>query len=222
MAQPGRLKQYSLRAYDQALSKGTNEYLDWVTQSLNWLIGAATPTAPGLQAVQQNIINTAATVQLPSLGSMAGSITTAITYTSTPTTITFYWDGTNGSTPLTIYRDDNSFAVLAVGNLTVTGLTASTNYFFYPFWQEAIVAADNPTGEITGVHWASFVGAAGTPAIAFSTQSVLAAQRQALRDHLPLSTAFSTTGITTPASGGGSGSGGTGGGGGTGGKRLMG
>lgn len=203
------------------MSPAMGTYLDWVTQSLNWLIGAATPVTPGLQAVQQNVVSPADTDQLPSLGSLAGSITTPITYTSTSTSITFHWDGTNGSTPLTIYRDDDSYAVLAVGSLAVTGLSASTTYYLYPFWQENVVAADNPTGEATGVHWASFVGAVGTPAIAFPAQNILAAQRQTLRDHVPLSSAFSLTGITTPSSGSGSGSGGSGGGGIGGGKQFL-
>jgi len=54
-------------------------------------------------------------------------------FTATSTSITLYWDGTNGSTPFTMKRVDGSSFSVTKGSLTVAGLTPGTIYGFLPF-----------------------------------------------------------------------------------------
>jgi hypothetical protein len=142
-----------------------------------------------------------------SVGSRAQSITTLTAYTSTTTSITVYWDGTNGSQSLTVFRDDGT-NFNSPGSQTITGLTLNTLYFIYMYWDEI-------TG---GIKFASVAGAVGSPAYAYTAANNLAAQQQILRTSISLSLILATTGFTTPAAGTGSGGGGGGGGGGRGGR----
>lgn len=195
--------------YDPALGAQTNEALTWVVAALNQLIGQANvQPGQGLQALSQNTIDPT-TGQIISAGSRTSSLATAMAFVAQPTSISFYWDGTNGSAPLQIYRDDGTITgpIVAGSPLTVTGLSASTNYKFYPYWDD-----------VQGVvRFATVPGAAiGSPAIAFAAGNILAAQQQILRGHILLGSTLATTGVTTPASGSSGGSGGGGGGGGSG------
>lgn len=148
-----------------------------------------------------------------SVGCRPFSITTACQYTQpSPTEIGFYWDGTNGSVLFQIYRDDDTVLTaaeqaVASGNLVVTGLTANTLYYFYPYYDETLGTISFPTNA-SGV---------GTPAVAFTTSNLLAQQQQILRYRIPLWSLLSINGIQTPSSGSGSGGSGGGGGGGGGG-----
>ena len=54
--------------------------------------------------------------------------------TTTGTSITWYWDGTNGSVPLVIHRADGSVFAVPRGSITISGLANSTTYYFLPFW----------------------------------------------------------------------------------------
>jgi fibronectin type 3 domain-containing protein len=136
-----------------------------------------------------------------SAGSTPFSTTSSFAYTSTTTSISWFWDGTNGSTTITIYRADNKTTGPISGNQTITGLTPGTTYNFYPYW-------DEPTQTLQWV-----TGGTGTPAYAISSAgSKVAVQQQNLRTRIPLS--IGGMQAATPASGSGSGSGGGGGGGG--------
>ena len=205
MAQQGRVKPYSLRPYDPSLNPGTNQYLDWVTQSINWLIGLNTPTKPGLPAVQDNLIDPTSP-QFISLGSRPQSITTAMSFVASTTSITFYWDGTNGSMPLQIYRDDGTVTSPIYGNQVVSGLATTTKYYFFPYYNEAL-------GKVLWV-----LGGVGAPPYASLTITPTLLQQQYLRGHIPLALGLGSTGVTT---GSGGGSGGGGGGGGGGGRQLL-
>lgn len=136
-----------------------------------------------------------------SVGSTPFSKTNGFAYTSTSTSITWYWDGTNGSTTQTIYRADNTSTGPISGSQAITGLSPSTTYNFYPYYDEASKTL-------------KFVaGGSGSPAYAQpSAGSATLVQAQNLRNQIP----FSIGGMqaSTPASGSGSGSGGGGGGGG--------
>lgn len=144
---------------------------------------------------------------LLSKGSRTSSITTGFTYTTTTTTIHMFWDGTNNSKVLRVYRDDSTVAGPFVGDQLVTGLTAATTYYFYPYFDEAQQI----------VKFVSQSGAVGTPPIAYLTPTIEVGQTQILRGHIPLAGNLAITGIATPAagsttpvsSGGGGGSGGS-------------
>ena len=222
MANPTKLRPWQQRPNpgDEA---SVAAFYDWVQTTLNALVGQQVPPDQGFNSLANPQINPASS-QLRSAGGRINSVATAIKWTSTTTSITFYWDGTNGSTPLTIYRDDNTIAGPIVGSLLVQGLSPSTTYFFYPFFQDfSELPASNvqnigsePLGTVV---FASVPAAnpVGSPAVAYTVKSALAIQRQYLLDHIPLAIGLSSTGITTPGAGSGSGSGGSGGGGGGGG-----
>ena len=216
MANSPRSKPYSQFPYDSALGDQSKQALDWIVTQLNQLIGmASVPPSQSLQSFGTNVIDPTS-AQIVSAGSRASSITTSIAYVVQPTVITFYWDGTNGSQPFQIYRDDNTiFGPFITGSpFQVTGLTANTQYFFYPYWDETLQR----------IQFATLAGVSvGNPAIAFTAKNVLAAQQQILRGRLTLGTTVATSGVTTPNAGStpGSAGGGGGGGGGFGGGRYS-
>ena len=210
-----KIRPFTKEPFDEALGNDTNDFLKWVQATLNTLVGQQIPPGVGFNATQNPIISPAGS-GLSSLGSRSQSVTTAIVAVPSSTSISFFWDGTNGSTPLTIYRDDGTIAVLGANSITVSGLTPSTTYFFYPFYQEiiAIGSGGNFGGEVAGVQFTSVPGAVGTPPIAYTVKTPRALATQISRDHVPLSLNFPTNGIATTAAGtGASVSGGSGGGG---------
>lgn len=199
-------KPYNQFPYDETLSPQSKQCLDWVVTQLNQLIGqGAVPPGQNLQAFGSNIVDPTS-AQIVSAGSRMSSIATGIAFATTTTSVTFYWDGTNGSKPFQIYRDDGTvFGPSITGSpYAVTGLSPSTQYFFYPYFDESVQQIKFST--IGGV-------SVGSPAIAFTTQNNLAAQQQILRGHIPLAFLLSSTGVTTPGAGTTTGFGGSGGGG---------
>jgi hypothetical protein len=121
-------------------------------------------------------------------------------FSATTTSITIYWDGTNGSVKLKIIRADETVVNIPSNNMTISGLIANTSYGFLPFW-----SAFNNCG-------VGFIkGDAGTPQFAFTTaaRNVQASMQQSLLGREPLSGGFTT--FSTPAAGTSGGTGGTGG-----------
>lgn len=189
------------------MSDQSKQCLDYMLAQLNQLIGQANPpSGAGIQNFGTPLIDPTGQ-QISSAGSRTSSITTAITYTSTTTSVSFFWDGSNGSQPFKIYRDDQTITgpIVAGSGITVSGLTANTLYYFYFYWDELSQSIKMATVQGAGV---------GTPPNAFTAQNPLALQQAILRGRIPLAALFYTTGITTPASGTGGGTGGGGGGGG--------
>lgn len=134
--------------------------------------------------------------------------TAGFAYTSTDTTITWYWDGSNGSKVPVITRADGSRFTVPTGDsgLIVTGLVASTMYFFLPFWN---------INSLCNIGWVA--GTTGSPQIAFvladTTDPVnnpVYLLQQTTQGNEPLSAGYMTA---STAAGGGSGGGGAGGGG---------
>src|SRR4029077_1442451 len=199
MAQP-------LKPFSSAPREYDSTWGDAVQSAINTLIGQQkVPAAQGFPGLVVPTVDPT-TAQITSRGSRMSSITTPITWVATATTVTFYWDGTNGSQLLRIGRDDGT-VVGPTNNgspVVVTGLTASTQYFFYPYWDEVQQKVIFSTVQGT---------AKGTPAFAFLVQNFFAAQQQILRGRIPLGLLLIDTGVTTPGSGTTSGSGGSGGGG---------
>ncbi len=128
--------------------------------------------------------------------------TGAFGWTSTGTSITWYWDGTNASQQPVIHRADGSnFTVPTAGSgLTVTGLANATDYYFLPFWSVA---------NFCNLGWVE--GTVGAPPIAFvladvnGNSSSFYTLQQTLQGREPLSNGFMKA---TTAAGGGSGGGG--------------
>ena len=136
------------------------------------------------------------------IGSLPPAANTyGFSYTSTATSITWYWDGTNGSNVLVITRADGTKQTIPPGNLTVNGLANGVTYYFLPFWA--------PLNGNTG--WTK--GTVGSPQVAMvvadttnPVTSPLYLMQQSAQQHEPLTGGFMT------ATTGGSGSGGGGGG----------
>jgi len=122
-------------------------------------------------------------------GSVPPTWNNSFTYASTPTTITWSW------TSLTISRADSTTTPIPNGSLAVTGLSAGTSYYFYPYWDDVANAL-------------GWVGAgSGTPANAQTARTNSAAQQQSLQRRIPLSQGAMLAATTTSGSGGGSGGG---------------
>lgn len=196
MANP--TKPYSSPPYE-----ANQEWLNWVTSALNQLLGqAAVTSGQGFPALSVPQVDPT-TSQIPSKGSRTSSVTTAIAFTFDATSATFYWDGTNGSVPLKVGRDDGSVVgpTIVGSPFKVTGLATNT-YFFYPYWDEALGKVVFPSNS----------SAVGTPPVAYLSPNFNAAQTQIMRGHIPLGILLVTIGVTLTG-GTGSGSGGSGGGG---------
>ncbi len=122
-------------------------------------------------------------------GSVPPTWSGAFTYVSTTSSLTWSWSG------LTIYRADGTTTAIPNGSVIVTGLTAGTTYYFYPYWDDTASA----------LAWVA--GGAGSPANAQTAKTNLAAQQQALQGRVPLSQGAIAAATTTSGTGGGSGGG---------------
>lgn len=97
-------------------------------------------------------------------GSLLPIAVAGMTWTATTTTITITW------TNLVIYWPDGTQQAVANGSITISGLTNTTVYDFYPYFDLANRAVD-------------FVGrtapaGVGTPSVAFLASSLAAYQQQ--------------------------------------------
>lgn len=198
-----------LRPYTLAPQPGDTQSLadfyNWVQTSLNSLIGQQVPPALGLPGLNPPSVDPTSAI-LVSAGSRITSLTTKVSASAPSTTqIHVWWDGSNSSQVLRIYRDDNTIAGPFPGSQLVTGLTANTLYFFFMYF-------DEPTQL---VHFVSQGGAVGTPPIAYTASTPLLLQQQTLRGRIPISQ-LGISGFSTPAAGNtpGTSQGGGGGGGG--------
>lgn len=122
-------------------------------------------------------------------GSAVVSYSGSFSYTATTSSIAWSWSG------LQIFRADGSVTNIPNSSQTITGLSASTTYFFYPYWDEVLQV----------VAWVA-AGGVGTPSYAHTAKTNALAQAQALSNQCPLS-AVAMSAATT-ASGGGGGTGG--------------
>jgi hypothetical protein len=151
----------------------------------------------------------------PGLGNIPPSWKGSIKWASAVpgTTLNLLWDGTGGSTTVTVVRGtmpnpnqaSNTVALSTfLGNLTVTGLTASTNYWVYPYVDDA-----NPTAGIQFVTNSQASGAVGTPAICYTALNNSATYIAGRNDHLFVNNGPLAV-TTAPSSGSGTGGSGTG------------
>lgn len=187
---PEKLRPYTLEPNPDD-TENVATFYKWVRTSLNQLIGQQVPAAPGVSALFPGTIDPT-TAALKSAGSRTSSLTTNFGFSCPSTTqIQLNWDGNNSSTILRIYRDDGTVAGPFPGSLLITGLTANTQYFFYPYFDEASQR----------VLFVSVSGAVGSPPIAYTTAAIAVAQQQILRGRIPLASNLAVTGITTPAAG---------------------
>jgi hypothetical protein len=122
-------------------------------------------------------------------GSVPPTWSGAFTYTSNTSSITWTWSG------LTIYRADGTTTPIPNGSVGISGLTAATTYYFYPYWDDIASV----------IGWVS--GGAGFPGNAQTAKTNSAAQQQALQGRIPLSQGAIAAATTASGTGGGSGGG---------------
>jgi hypothetical protein len=122
-------------------------------------------------------------------GSVPPTWNPQFSYIATSTTVSCSWSD------MQILRADGTFTSIPDGSVVIGSLTASTTYYFYPYWDETAQA----------LLWVA--RGTGTPAYAQVARTNVASQSQALQGLVPLSAGAMMA--ATPASGT---SGGTGGG----------
>src|SRR6478609_6513208 len=97
-----------IKPFSSAPTEFSREWADSVQSALNQLIGqGGVPPAKGFPSLSVPSVDPT-TGQIPSKGSRTSSVTTVISFTFTATTVSFFWDGSNGSQPLRIGRDDGT------------------------------------------------------------------------------------------------------------------
>lgn len=191
-----------LKPWTQAPFDDTHQqFFDWITSSLNSLIGQSLPPDNhGVQALASAAgLPSAPTVDptsstITSQGSRTSSIVTPITAIAGPSSVTFYWDGTNGSQQLVVRRDDGTkYGPSNVGSpLVVNGLSPGGPYRFYFYFDEATQLLKQVSDPVNAV---------GSPFTAFPAVSFDAIQQQILRGRIQAAPLFTTTGITLPGVG---------------------
>lgn len=131
-------------------------------------------------------------------GSIAPTTSEGFGWTFSDTNIHIFFDGTNGSKQQVVRLSDSTQVGLAQGDINVTGLVASTAYYFLPFF-----AVNNPCKTVSWV-----IGTAGSPQIAFTAAALTSAalQAQQLANRIPLASVIKIT--TAAPAGSGSGTGG--------------
>ena len=166
----------------------------------------AQSTSESVAAATEQTSSTVAAAQLVLGGSSSGlkqqanaipTVNGKIAYVSTTSSITWYWDGTNGSSLLTIFWPDGSSTQVPPANLAITGLTSNTTYTFYPYFSV----------DLNSVLFVAVSGGVGSPAVAYTASSVAAASDQSLDGNTPLVSSPLTAATTSSGSGGGSGGG---------------
>lgn len=107
-------------------------------------------------------------------------VTVAFTFNATsPTALTISWPAT------ALRRANRTLAVsfdtaIPAGSISITGLTANTQYFYYPFWSEI--------QKTVGWGGAGNATSAGAPAIAQTAQSDSVLQAASFQGFVPLNT----------------------------------
>lgn len=156
---------------------------DWISVQGNAVLDSARVVKATIDPTLANVLTK---------GSIPPSTFTAFSYTATTTSITWSWTG------LTIYRADGTTTAVTNGSQAITGLSSNTQYFFYPYYDEALAA----------IGWVSASGS-GSPTYAYGTRTETQAQGQNLQARVPLANgplvAFTTASGTGGGSGGGSG-----------------
>jgi hypothetical protein len=122
-------------------------------------------------------------------GSVPPTWSGGFTYISTTSTLTWSWTG------LTISRADGTSTAVANGSAAIAGLAAATTYYFYPYWDDTA----------SSLSWVS--GGSGSPPLAQSAKTNVAAQQQSLQGRVPLSQGAMIAATTASGTGGGSGGG---------------
>jgi len=118
-------------------------------------------------------------------------VTVAFTFNATTTTLTISWPATalRRGSKQPIYNISSDTAIPA-GSISITGLTAGTTYYYYPYWSEA--------ASMVGWAGAGNATSAGSPAIAQTLQTDFVLQQQSYQGFVPLNTLSFTQPAAVP------------------------
>lgn len=119
-------------------------------------------------------------------GSLSPNWSGQMNYASDASSITWSWSS------LTLYKADNTTVSIGTGSLVITGLSAVTTYYFYPYYNENTLALEWVVGG---------VGSSSAGAIAQIAPTSALAQTQGLAHHAVLS-GGGIAGATTSGGGG--------------------
>jgi hypothetical protein len=153
----------------------------------------AIATMPGFDAVVAGV-STGHIQQSSILPIVSG----AFAYTSTTNSITWFWDGTNGSSILTLTWPDKSVTQVPPSSQLSSGLNPSTTYNFFPYFDSTLGGIVFTSDAATGV---------GTQKNAFLGSILAATAIQSQDNHAPLNLSPMTAATTAAGTGGGSGGG---------------
>ena len=128
---------------------------------------------------------------VPPKGSIPPAFSGNFNYTSTTSAIVWTWTG------LVIYRADGTTVTIPNSSVTESGLTSSTTYNYYPYYDELLGVLAFVNGSGVGTHGYSF-----------PSKTYTAAQQQSLQSRVPLSNGAMQAATTASGSGGGGGGGG--------------
>jgi len=185
---------YSSQAQIQALAAAMNQLK--TAQDAQAATQAAQQSALASLSAVSTVAGGSSTL-LKSQASVVPVLVGSFAYVSTTSSITWYWDGTNGSTQLTLLWPDGSTSQIPANHLAITGLTANTAYFFYPYSSSTAIA----------VQFAMVAGGSGTPPAAYAAKNLTAAAYVSADGLVALAPTSMTASTTSSGSGGGSGGG---------------
>lgn len=150
-----------------------------------------------------DVLQSGRSTQLKMQSSVLPAHCTGFVFVATSTSVTFYWDGTNGSSQITIAWPDGTSTLVPLGAIAVNGLTPGTQYYFYAsFNTQTNAVVFSPLGGPNGVPDGD-----GTPAVAYTATNIFAAaaadgdSMQSLSDG-PMTVTTPSSGMTTSAIGG--------------------
>jgi hypothetical protein len=163
---------YALRSQNASIVQAHNQLAGTVASSQNQAqqTAAQVTALPSLDLLSSGVSTQLNTTQ----ASILPAHNTGGTYVATSTTITFYWDGTNGSQQIQIVWPDGSTTLAPLANLAVTGLTPGATYYFYPSYNVQLNMIEfAPQGAP-----ATCPNGDGTPPVAYPAANVYAAAAQ--------------------------------------------
>lgn len=185
----------------KGLKTGFNSFANALQQAQKSIKSQAANISQSLSILPSaDLLSSGTSSGVKTQASIPPTVNNGFAYTSTTTSITWFWDGTNGSMLLQIDWPDGSVTQVPPASLQITGLTPNTAYKFYPYFNV----------DLNMVLFAQVAGGVGTPPVAYTAVSASAAGIVNADRNVAMSSGSMAASTPNSGTGGGSG-GGTGG-----------